>query len=195
MLGEILGLATGFAGLLGGSNARFKANAELDEQIKRKEEFSKERLGLARTIFGGRMPGASALENKILSNRANTIGTIQKNATDIGQVIGGATNAQVATNDAYQDLQAKEEQDLVRRYGVLQGAYDDYNKNIDDQISMKGAQAQNNGATWQELSNFGFGVANFGLAGGFDDFKYGGGNRTSNGLRERMPNAYPQRTF
>lgn len=186
MVGELLGLAGGIVGAIGGAGARARANAELERQNKRKEEFGKERLGLAKTIFGGRMPGATALENQILSNQANTIGTVQKNATDVGQVIGAATNSQVATNNAYQDLQVKEGQDWTRRYGVLNGAYDDYNQIMDDQIAMKGAQAQNEGQTWQELSNLGFGVANFGLAGGFDDFKFGN-NRNPRALRERMP--------
>ena len=186
MIGEILGIAGGILGAFGGADARAQANAELEQQIKRKEQFGKERLGLAKTIFGGRMPGVTALENNILSNQANTIGTVQKNATDVGQIIGAATNSQVATNNAYQDLQIKEAEDWTRKYGVLNGAYDDYNQNIDDQIAMKGAQAQNEGQTWQELSNLGFGVANFGLAGGFDDFKFGN-NRNPRALRERMP--------
>lgn len=186
MLGAILGIGAGLVGAIGGASARSRANRELEEQIKRKEVFGKERLGLAKTIFGGRMPGATQLQNNILTNQSDTIDTVQKNATDVGQVLGAATQTQVNTNNAFGDLQIKEAQDFARRYGVLDSGYNDYNKIIDDQISMKGAQAQNRGQTWQELSNLGFGVAQFDLAGGFNGGGGGNGGYSSLPYKDRM---------
>jgi len=69
---ELLGLAGGLIGTIGSAAARGSANAEIERQIKNKKALSDERLGLAKTIFNGRMPGATALENNIFGNQATT---------------------------------------------------------------------------------------------------------------------------
>jgi len=182
---ELLGLAGGLIGTIGSAAARGSANAEIERQIKNKKALSDERLGLAKTIFNGRMPGATALENNIFGNQATTLSTIQKGATDAGQVISGAASTQGQTNKAFNDLSIEEMMDYQRRYGNLDNAYGNADQTLDDIIAMKGAKAQNKGQTWQELSNFGMGVSNFGVAGGFDNMNFGGGR--SRGLTERMP--------
>lgn len=165
---EGIGLGMGLLGSIGSAFSRGGANAELEKLNKKNMALAGERLGLAKTLFNARMPGASAVENNIFGNQATTLSTIQKGATDSGQVISGAGSVQGQTNDAFSKLGIEEAGDAQRRYGNLNSAYDDYKTSLNDEIGIKGAEAANKANTWQEFSNLGFGVADFSASGGFD---------------------------
>lgn len=85
--------------------------------------FAKQQLGLAQQLYGGRMYGASQLQNNIFSNQANTIDAVNRNATDSSQALAMAAAAQGTTNEALSDLQIKEAQNKYNMLGNLNRAY------------------------------------------------------------------------
>jgi len=90
--------------------------------------------------------------------------------------LGAASQGQ--TNKAFGDLATQEAQDYQRRYGNLVGAqegeiaegdkvHQDEVRRFQDLAQIRGAQNQNTQNTLGSLSNLGFGIANFGISGGF----------------------------
>lgn len=178
----VAGLVSAGIGLVGSAISRANSNAELSRLMKENPQYKEnplaaERLGLARTLLNARMPGAAAAEKNIYANQASTIDNIERGATDSSQLLSAVGGVQTSTNEAFNNLGVQEAMDYQRRYGNYSNAQDglinekdkvfqDKVRRFQDKVQMKGAQQQNNGATWQELSNFGFGVANLELAGG-----------------------------
>jgi len=197
----VAGLISAGVGLVGGAISRANSNSALskllkDDPVYNENPIAAQRLGLAKTLFNARMPGATAVERNINSNQSNTVSNIQRGATDSSQFLSGVAGAQGQTNQAYDRLGIEEAQDYQRRYGNVsnaqEGVMDEQNRVFQDKVrrfqdraQIQGAQQQNNGATWQELSNFGMGLSNFGMASGWK-WPQGGGS-SSAGLTQRMP--------
>lgn len=181
----------GLAGAIGGMFSRGKANREMDKLLGQDPTYqenplARQRLGLAQTLLNSRMPGAARAEQNIYQNQANTVGTISRAATDSGQLLTAAAASQGRTNDALDNLDQQEAQDYQRRFNNYEQAnqgvineqdkvFQDQTRRFNDRVQVKGAQAQNRSANWQTLSNLGFGIADFGMSGGFDNlFKKNG---------------------
>jgi hypothetical protein len=188
----VAGLISATVGEIGSAEARSASNRELEKLLSENKAnpLIGQRLGLAKTLFNARMPGATAAEKNIYTTGANTTAQIQRGATDASQFLTGATNVQAGQNKAFNQLSQQEMEDYQRRYGNLIGAEDaainEDNRVYQNKVSLKGAQQQNNGATWQELSNFGIGMANLGVSAGWK-WPQGGGGSSSTGLTQRMP--------
>ena len=179
----VAGLISAGVGLVGGAISRSNANSQLDKLQKadptyKENPLAAQRLGLANTLLNARMPGASSAEQNIYTNQANIISRAERGATDSAQMLAVGGNAQGQTNDALTRLGMEEAGDYQRRYGNFVGAqeglineqdkvYQDKVRRFQDMSQIQGAKAQNSAASWQELSNFGMGMANFGVASGW----------------------------
>lgn len=191
-----VGLAGGIAGLIGKGAARRRANREMERLIGedptyQRSQYAGKQLGVAQQLFSGRMAGASDLQKNIMSNQANLTGQIDRNATDSSQALALLAGTQGGTNQALQNLQTQEAQNkyslldnLNAAYGVNRqediNAYQDQVRRFGDKVQLKGGIAQNQQNQWGDIGNFGLGVANIGLSGGFKGAFGGGGARRPN---------------
>lgn len=198
MLPLLIPAAIGLAGAVGKLFSRHKANKDLNKLMGQDPQYqinpiAQQRLSLAQSLLNARMPGSAQMERNIYGTQANTIGNINRNATDSSQALALAAGVQGQTNDAFQNLQLQEAQDYQRRYANLQGAqegminegdklFQDQTRRWNDKLQIKGAQAQNRANNWGDISNLGFGLTSFGLGGGFDKI-FGGGGQQNNGIQ------------
>lgn len=176
-------MGIGIIGGIGQLFGRHKANKELERLIGQDPQYqinplAQERLGLARTLLNARMPGASQIEKNIYQTQANTIGAINKNATDSSQALALAAGTQGQSNEAFNQLGLEEANDYQRRLANLTGAqegminegdkvYNDKIRRFGDLAQIRGQQQQNRMDNWQSISNLGFGLSDVGMNGGF----------------------------
>ncbi len=161
-----------------------RQNKVLDDLIAKnvKSPYAEQQLGLAKTMFGGRMFGAPQMEKNLLSSQGNVLNSIGRNATDASQALAASLGTQGETDQQFSDLQTKEQQN---KYAMLQNLNQAYGVNIDEDrnnfqnlVALKGAKAQNELAKRKALWNTVGGIANLGVGiatGGF------GGNLFGNG--------------
>lgn len=180
-----IGAGVGLIGTIGNMFSRGKANREMEKLLGQDPAYTenplaRQRLGLAQTLLNARTPGAARAEQNIFQSQANTVGAVNRAATDSSQVLAAAAGAQGQANNALNDLQQGEAQDYQRRFnnyaqaqeGVIQEGdkvFQDRVRQFNDRVQVKGAQASNRAANWQTLANSGFAMADFGLSGGFDN--------------------------
>src|SRR6185312_15991744 len=188
LAGAGLGIVSGIAGLFGGGNKKLEELLKQDPTYTANPQAAS-RLGLAQSLLNARSPGSAYAEANIYGNQANTMGNIERNATDASQALALGAASQGQTNKSFLDLGNQEAQDYQRRYGNLVGAqegviqegdkvYQDKVRRFNDMAQIRGQQNANTQNAWNGLSNLGFGVMNYGLAGGFKGmFGNGSGNR------------------
>jgi len=200
------GLAVGIGGMVGKGIARSKANKQLSklqgqDPIYQENPLAAQRLGLANTLLNARMPGASQAQRNIQTAGANTVAGAQRNATSGAQALSVGTAVNAQQGQQFNDLGQQEAQDYQRRYGNLVGAqegmineqqnvFQDEVRRFGDKTQIQGAQAENRANTWGDVSRLGFGVADLGMAGGFNQFKgmFGGGG--SQGMAGQQRQAF-----
>ena len=204
-------VAVGVAGvgLVGKALSRHKANNTMDKLIQQDPNYATSaagiannklasgRLSLAQTLLNARMPGAARAERNIYTTQANQLGSISRNATDSSQALALGASTLGQTNQAFDQLSGQEAQDYQRRYGDVENAqegvineqnkqFQDDTRRFGDTTQFKGAQAANRAANWGDLSNFGFGLADFGASGGFGNYKNPFGNSNGSGGTARQ---------
>lgn len=177
-----IGLGAGLIGSIGkffgGGNAQLEKLIKLDPKYTA-NPIAANRLSLAQTLLNARMPGAANYEANIYGTQANQQANIERNSTDASTALALGAASQGQTNKAFSDLSGKEAEDYQRRYGNLVTAqqgeieegdkvYRDQVRRFEDMAKIRGAQIENSQNAWGSLSNLGFGVANFGLSGGFN---------------------------
>lgn len=185
---SIIGLGAGLIGGIGKLFSRGAANRRLralqkEDPIYKENPLAAKRLGLANTLLNARMPSAASVERNIYQNQANTVSNAQRSATSGNDLLlaGGAIQGQ--TNQAFNELGEDEATDYQRRYGnqvaAQEGLINEQDKVFQDQtrrfgnkVQIQGAISGNQQAGWGDISNMGFGIASFGLNGGF-----GGGRK------------------
>ena len=186
-LAAAIGAGVGLVGSIGKMIGRGKANKKMSKLLGEDPAYTenplaRQRLGLAQTMLNARMPGAQAAENNIYGSQANTLSNIQRGATDSSQALSLESGVQGNTNDAFQNLGVNEAQDYQRRYsnvsdaqeGVIregQMVYGDQVRRFGNKMQVNGAINENRQNTWGDISNMGFGMADFAMAGGFDGMK------------------------
>lgn len=193
---SIAGAVTGLIGGIGSIFGNKKSNRELDKLMKQNPAYkanpiASQRMALAQQLLNARAPGAAAQERNIYGSQANTLANVNRNATDSSQALALAAGVQGQTNQSFNQLGIQEGQDYYNRLNNLSGAqqgviqegdkvYQDQVRRFQDLASIRGAQNSNRQATWQGVSNLGFGLMNFGLSGGangmFGGSGGGGGN-------------------
>lgn len=183
---ELAGLATGLIGGFGKLFSRGRSNRELNRLLKMNPEYTAnpeaaQRLALTKQLLNARSPGAVAAERNIYSNQANSTAAATRAATDSSQLLATAGQIQGQTNDAFNELGMDETNDYQRRFGNVSDAqegviregdkvYADKVRRFQDAAQIKGAQMANRGNNWSDISNLGFGLADYGLAGGFSNY-------------------------
>jgi hypothetical protein len=184
MIGTAVGLAGGVVGAVGGLFSRGKANNDLRSAMRDMLEYkenplARQRLGMAQTLLNAKMPGAVAAERGIYQNQSNFNATVGRNATDSSTALALAGAGQAQSNDSFNQLGQMEAQDYQRRYGNLENAqegvireqdkvFQNEQQNWNNRVAMQGAINENRQKTWGEIGNLGFGLASFGMSGGFD---------------------------
>lgn len=185
LIGAGLGIAGGIGKMIGRgkSNRQLKALQGQDPKYA-ENPIAKQRMALAQTLLNARMPGAMQAERNIYQSAANTLGGAQRNATDASQLLAVGAAAQGRQDQSFVDLGQAEASDYQRRLTNLEQAqqgminegdkvYQDQIRRFGNQMQIQGAMAENRQNTWGDISNMGFGLADFGLAGGFDKFMQG----------------------
>lgn len=178
----LIGAGLGLVGAVGNLFAAGKANRRLRQLMKSNPTYKEnpvvaQRLGLAQQLLNARMPGAASMERNIYGNQANTLAQVNRNSTDSSQALAMAAGVQGQTNDAFNQLGIQEGQDYYNRLQNLGSAqeakvaegdkvYQDQVRRFNDLAAIRGAQAQNTSNAMSSISNMGFGLMNFGLAGG-----------------------------
>lgn len=192
-----IGLGVGLVGAVGKMFGRKKANKQLESLISQNPSYQKnpivdQRLGLAQTLLNARMPGAASVERNIYGNQANQLANINRGATDSSQALALAAGTQGQADQAFGNLGEQEAQDYQRRQSNLVGAqgaavqegqnvFQDSVRRFGDTVAMRGAQNENRQNSWGDVSNMGFGLMDFGLAGGFNGMFGGGGSQGGQG--------------
>lgn len=160
LLPLILGGASALAKIGGGIFQNAQAN-EIDPQYKAYTEspYAKQQLGLAKTMFGGRMFGAPELERNILASQSNYLNSVGRNATDSGQALTMGQLAQGQTNQNFQELQIQEQQNKYNLLNYLnqgyQGMIDEGDKVYQDMMTKYQIDVQDRaalrGAAWNNI--------------------------------------------
>lgn len=196
--GAIAGVGLGLIGGIGKMIGRAKANRELKALAKQDPTYSadprimqmaNQRLGLANTLLQARAPGAMQAERNIYSTQAGQLAGLNRSATDASQALAVAAGIGGQTQDAFTNLGQQEAQDYYRRLGIQGDAqqgvmneaqrvegnmFNDQLRKYQNKMDIQGAIQQNRQNTWGDISNLGFGLADFGMSGGFDGM-FGGG--------------------
>lgn len=180
---SLAGLGIGILGGIGQAVGRGKANKQMNALLGEDPSYSanpisENRLALAKILLGARMPGAAYAEQSIRGAQANQDNFVSRNATDASQELA-ITSANLGTTDnAFNNLEEQDAKDFQRRYSNLDNAeegmiseddkvYNDSVRRFGDKVQIRGAQNENRQNNWQSVSNFGFGLADFGLGGNY----------------------------
>ena len=216
--GAIAGIGLGLIGGIGKMFGRGKANRELKALAKqdptyaadpRIMQMANQRLGLANTLLNARAPGAMQAERNIYSTQGNQLAGLNRSATDASQALAVAAGIGGQTQDAFTNLGQQEAQDYYRRLGIQgeaqQGVmneaqrvegntFNDQVRKFQNKMDIQGAISQNRQNTWGDISNLGFGLADFGMSGGFNGMFGGRPGTTQSITNQRVQNAPIQRT-
>lgn len=200
-----IAVGVGVVGAVGGIVSRSNANKKLSKLQQAAEAnqyhenpLAARRLAMANTLLNARMPGATAAEKNIRVTGANTLASVQRNATSGNQVLALGAGIQGQEGQQFENLAGMEANDYQRRYANQQSAIEgeinegDKVQNSKQQVlgqqaQIQGAQSANTANNWSTVSNLGFGAANFGMQGGFSSgmgqnfWGNGGGGMSSGG--------------
>jgi hypothetical protein len=196
MIGTAIGLGMGIVGGIGKMIARGKANKEMNALLGKDPSYTQnpmaaQRLGLAQTLLNARTPGAASAEKNIYASQAGAMANANRGATDSSQILAAGAMANSQANNSFNQLAMNEGQDYQRRYNNLEGAqqgminegdkvYNDQLRRYGNEVQVRGAQSQNRTDNWQDFSNMGMGLADFGMSGGFKGlFGGNGGGKVS----------------
>lgn len=81
--------------------------------------YAEQGLALAQNLYNGRSAGAVNAEQNILTNQANTMAGVERNATDASQAlaVGAAVDGQ--SNNAFANLAQQESMDRMQKAGMV----------------------------------------------------------------------------
>lgn len=175
-IGAGLGVAGGIANIFGAHSANKKLQAlMLSDPQYSANPIAQQRLGLASTLLNARAPGAAYQEANIYGNQANTMASVDRNATSGADALAVAAGVQGQTNQAFTNQAEQDAADYQRRLANLTGAqegviqegdkvFQDKTRRFGDQVQIQGAQNANTSNAWKSLSNLGFAGLNFGMS-------------------------------
>lgn len=179
-------------GALGAAGAAFKAIQAIKQNSLANDinpndptyqvsPYAKANLGLAQSLYNGRMAGATDLQRNIQSNQATTLGAIDRNATSSSQALALAGATQGQSNAAMQNLQMNEAQnkyalagqvananrDLTTEEGkVYQDQLRKYENDVQAKAALRQASANNLSGLFSDLTSGAMLASSFGGAGG-----------------------------
>lgn len=86
-------------------------------------QSAKQKLGLASSMFNGRMASAGTQERNIYATAGSAYGNISRNATDASQALALAAGVQGQENQAFDQLGIREDQNKMSLLDNLNNAY------------------------------------------------------------------------
>lgn len=104
--------------------------------------YAKEQLGYAKNLISSPMPGYTDMKRNIEANQANTFNNVQRNATDSGQALALGGLNQVATNNAFSNLNEQEGAWKMGLLGNLSNAYGTAYNSVAEKYRTETAQQQ-----------------------------------------------------
>lgn len=166
-------IGVGAVSLVGGliKNGQANKQKKLAAQVKvpdanyQNSIYAKAMLAQAQQLNNARMPGAAIAEQNIMGNNANTMASVERNATSGAQALSMATAAQGNTDNALNSLGQQEGQwklNAINNMNTIgmQGANSTYEGQLRNQqiaIQQKNAlglaATQNQGNAWNEVAN------------------------------------------
>ncbi len=171
-----IGVAGGIANIIGAGAANKKLQAlMLSDPQYSANPIAQQRLGLTQTLLNARAPGAAFQEANIYNNQANTMASVDRNATSGADALAVAAGVQGQTNQAFTNQAQQDAEDYQRRLNNVVGAqegviqegdkvFQDKTRRFGDQVQIQGAQQANTSNAWKSLSNLGFAGLNFGMS-------------------------------
>jgi len=191
-VGKAVGGVLQIAGTIGGNISADKTLKKMkklggQDPAYTESPYAKNELGLAQTLYNGRMAGAMDYEKGIQNNAANTIANAQRNATDSSQLLSVGAATQGQTNDAYGKLAQMEAGDQQQRYQNLvagqrgmtaehQAMFDDKLRRWQDQLGLLMKHNEIRQQQWGNVSNLGSSISGMGSFGGGGGASAGGGS-------------------
>lgn len=164
-----MGLFSGIYGLIqGGKQKKLARSINPVNATYEESKYIKDLYGQGKNLYQGRMAGANQMEQNILSNQANTVANVERNATSGAQALALAAGLQGNTNQQFSDLALREAQDKQNRFGVLSNVsqlmtqegdkvYQDklrkYYDDLNYKRALEGASQQNKASFFQGLDD------------------------------------------
>ena len=187
---SIAGVGIGLAGSIGKMIGNSKANKGLGKLLASdpnyatsaagiaNQKLASGRVGYAQTLLNSRMPGSATIDRNIYGAGAGARAAVSRNATDSAQAALLDSGVQGQESDAFTKSglnQGDYQKWAVGNFNNAQQgmadenryAFGDQTRRFEDQAQIQGAQNANSQNTWGSISNAGFGLANFGMNGGF----------------------------
>ncbi len=169
--------------------------------------YAADNLGLAQSLYNGRMAGAADLQRNIEGSQGTAIGAINKNATNSSQALSLSQLAQGQTNESLGNLAIQESQDRNNRanavYSANQGMVEEGNKQYNDMVRKYGsdvaaksqlsqAASNNNAGMWSDLTSAAIaGTSAMGSNGQAGGSSYPTGNYKFRSPNSRMTTGMP----
>lgn len=189
--GSLVGPIAGLIGGIGQKRAAKKINPiDATYEI---SPYAKNQLAMAQNLYNARSAGAGAAEQNILTNQANQVANVNRNAVDSSQALAIAAGLQGNTNQALSNLAVQESQDQMGKAGFVADAqntlinegdkvYQDTVRKYDNAVAAKSA-LQNAGQqnTFNAVQGLG-GVLTQAGNGAFGNL-FGGGKLNSANLK------------
>jgi len=203
------GAAIGIAGGVMNTVQRLIANSKMkslmkNEPVYKENPEARQRYALSKTLLNARMPGAGAAEKNIYTTQGNIISNAQRSATDSNNLLLAGSAAQGISNRAFQDLGMNEAADYQRRYNNFEAGneavvregdkvFNDNVRRFENKVQMEGAANENIQNSIKDISNLGFALEDYGMAGkeGAGDTSFGSfGGRGLGGMEMRQAGGY-----
>jgi hypothetical protein len=166
MLGLLGGLIGGAAKAITGLYQNGLANDIHPEYTPYKESpYASQKLGIAQQLFNGRAPGAANMERNIYNSGANALSGVGRNATDSSQLLALGAGIAGQTQNAFGDLQTKEQQNKYNLLDNLNQGYEGMTNEGDKVYRDKMMKYQMDVAQQAQLR----GAAFSNIFGGFND--------------------------
>ncbi len=196
MIGSVIGGAMGTVGTIFGAVAGMKADKKLsklqrEDPAYTESPYVKQRLSLAQALLNARMPGATAMEQNVYANQANTTSNLQRNATDSSQLLALGAGVQGQTNDAFGKLGLAEAGDYYNRLqnlvGAQEGATEEHRNLFDDALRRWQDKVNINQAQYAMRQQGAQNFINLGGSVGGSVSSMGGGMGSSGGGGSQSP--------
>jgi hypothetical protein len=129
LISKIAGAGMQAGGLIAGIAGGLQTKHRLNKMQKNNPAYTAydspelaDRLSLAKTLLNARMPGMARAQQNIQGNQANVAAGVERNATSGAQALQMLSASQAQTNDAFGELQTKDEQNYYNNLNNLTGA-------------------------------------------------------------------------
>lgn len=168
--------------------------------------YTKALYGQGANLYKGRMAGASAAEQNIATNAANTNAIVGRNAGDASTALAMAAGVQGQADQSYGNLAVGEASDKLNRFGIFSDVtqqmtrerdkvHDDklrrYYDDLNYKRALEAAAQQNKNKIWGALDNVAGTAASLWAGGAFGGGGASGGYSSSGAGAASTGRSYP----